>query len=196
MLSMRILFTGGGTLGPVTPLLAVAEELQRYTLYWIGTRHGPERELVKAAGITYQWIWAPKWRRYFDLRNLLVPFALLWSFKMAWWKLLRLRPEVIVTAGGYVGVPLVCAGWLLRIPSVLHNQDIRWSLANKLVAPFVKKITYALPGTVPARWKETSVWTGTPVRRFIFSPSPSLRPPSPKGRGEGKGESSKQTCFS
>src|SRR3989338_8607303 len=118
--NMKVLFTGGGTLGPVTPLLAVAEELKKQPssrlessrkvgsveLYWVGTRKGPERKLVKEAGISFSWIWAPKWRRYFDVRNLFVPLALHLATKIAWLKLLRMRPEVIVTAGGFVGVPV------------------------------------------------------------------------------------------
>lgn len=174
---MLILFTGGGTLGPVTPLLAVAEEIKNEecrmknaecTVMWIGTRKGPERKLVEQVGIKFFWLFAPKWRRYFDVRNLFVPLALHLATKIAWFKLLKIRPNVIVTAGGYVGVPIVWAGWFLRIPTLLHNQDVRWSLANKLVAPFVKRITYALPGTVPVRWKNKAVWTGNPVRRLIL----------------------------
>lgn len=176
---MKILFTGGGTLGPVTPLLAVAEELKRSmrhapcSMMWLGTRKGPERQLVEEAGIPYRWIFAPKWRRYFDLRNLITPLALHLATKLSWFKLLKIRPDVIITAGGYVGVPVVWAAWWLRvfgvrIPCLLHNQDVRWSLANKLVAPCVKRITYALPGTVPKRWKHKAVWTGNPVRGFVL----------------------------
>jgi len=193
---MRILFTGGGTLGPVTPLLAVAEELKRISeleiselaknkktnslirqstnplhLVWIGTRRGPERKLVEEAGIKFSWLYAPKWRRYFDVRNVFVPLALHIATKIAWFKLLRLRPDVIVTAGGFVGVPVVWAAWWLRRPVLLHNQDVRWSLANKLVAPFVRRITYALPGTVPKRWQKKAVWTGNPVREFVLKGS-------------------------
>ena len=192
---MKVLLTGGGTLGPVTPLLAVAEELQQQSgvvrgfslaratlkgrttqkveLLWIGTRRGPERRLVEDAGIKFSWIWAPKWRRYFDVRNVFAPLALHLATKIAWFKLLCMWPDVIVTAGGFVGVPFVwAAAWLrmfgVHIPCLLHNQDVRFSLANKLVAPFVKKITYALPGTVPVRWKKKSVWTGNPVRAFVL----------------------------
>ena len=179
---MHILFTGGGTLGPVTPLLAVAEVLNaecrmqnaELRMIWIGTRKGPERKLVEQAGIAFSWIWAPKWRRYFDLKNLLMPILLVYSFIISLVLLLFRRPDVIVTAGGFVGVPVVWAAWWLRmfgirIPVLLHNQDVRWSLANKLVAPFVKKITYALPDTVPARWTCKAVWTGNPVRSSVLS---------------------------
>lgn len=178
---MRILFAGGFTLGSVTPLLAVIEELnvkckmqnEKLQIVWVGTRKGPERALMQGVGIQYHWIWAPKLRRYFDWRNLFTPIALHLATKIAWFKLLKIRPDVIVTAGGFVGVPVVWAAWWLRmfgirIPVLLHNQDVRWSLANKLVAPFVKKITYALPGTVPGRWKKKAVWTGNPVRGVVL----------------------------
>ena len=179
--NMRVLFTGGATLGPVTPLLAVAEEVKKFTVHgaqftemlWVGTRKGPERKLVEEAGISFSWIWAPKLRRYFDVRNFFAPLALHLATKIAWFRLLRMRPDAIVTAGGFVGVPVVWAAWWLRmfgirIPVLLHNQDVRWSLANKLVAPFVKRITCALPDTVPVRWKRKSVWTGNPVRALVL----------------------------
>jgi len=185
---LKILFTGGGTLGSVTPLLALAEELRRTTDYrlqttvemlWIGTRKGPERVLVNTEGIKFFWLWAPKLRRYFDVRNIGAPvllmLATLWAglllLKLSFYRRTKLsfeRPDVIVTAGGFVGVPIAWAAWWLRIPVLLHNQDVRWSLANKLVAPVARKIIYALPGTVPARWKKKAVWTGNPVRSFIF----------------------------
>ncbi len=170
---MKVLFTGGFTLGSVTPLIAVAEELkhqkaEKLETLWIGTRKGPERKLVAEEGIKFIWLWTPKWRRYFDVRNLFTPPLLFFSVLWAVVLLLRHRPNVVASAGGYIGVPLVWAAWLLRIPCLLHNQDARFSLANKLAAPFVEKITYVLPNTIPAQWQDKSVFTGNPVRKFIL----------------------------
>ncbi|MFA6534184.1 MAG: glycosyltransferase, partial [Patescibacteria group bacterium] len=70
---MRILLTGGGTMGSVTPLLATAEQLKTDGLtaefLWLGTKAGPERAVVELAGIKFQPIIGGKWRRYFSLQN-------------------------------------------------------------------------------------------------------------------------------
>lgn len=166
---IKILFAGGGTLGPVTPLLSVAEALNaECRSFWIGTRNGPERRLVEEAGIKFSWLLVPKWRRYFDIRNFFAP-ALIWiSVVWAFCILLLRRPNVIVTAGGFVGVPLVWAGKFLGIPALLHSQDVHFSLANRLVAPYARKITYALKDNIQTRWKGKSLWTGNPVRGFVL----------------------------
>jgi len=169
---MRILFTGGGTLGSVTPLLAIAEEIRcqvsGVSFVWIGTRKGPERKLVEDAGVKFLWMWTPKWRRYFDVRNFFAPIFLGMSVCWAFCLLMVRRPDVIVTAGGFMGVPLVWAGWFFRIPTLLHNQDVRFSLANRLVAFYVSRITYALPDTLPSRFKKKAIWTGNPIRSFVL----------------------------
>ncbi|MEK7395199.1 MAG: glycosyltransferase, partial [Fibrobacterota bacterium] len=91
------------------PLLAVLEELktrdQCLDFLWVGTRRGPEKQMVGARGVRFQSIIATKLRRYFDLRNFLVPFLLLAAFWQGWFLLRREKPAVVVSAGGFVGLP-------------------------------------------------------------------------------------------
>lgn len=137
----RIMFSGGGTAGSVTPLLAVATELKNAELYFVGTKHGVERKLVTQ--MHYLALPAGKWRRYFSLWNLLDLFVIAYAFFKAWYILMRYAPNVVVSAGGFVSVPLVWAAWWCNIPVVVHHQDIRMSLATRLMKPFASVITNA-----------------------------------------------------
>lgn len=140
-MTMRIMFSGGGTAGSVTPLLAIAEQLSGHELYFVGTKTGVERSLVKA--MTYLSLPAGKWRRYVSLYNILDLFVVSYAFFRAWYLLLKVMPNVVVSAGGFVSVPLVWAAWWCNIPVVVHHQDIRMSLATRLMKPFVSVLTDA-----------------------------------------------------
>lgn len=165
---MTILLAGGGTLGSVSPLLAVAPLLRQsgHDLYFIGTRSGPERQLIISRGIQYSYIIAPKLRRYFSFHYFLVPFQLLAGLCQAFVLLLLYKPDVIVSAGGYVSVPLVWIGWCLRIPSVIHQQDIQTGLANKLMVPFAARVTVAFEESVQQFPSKKTEWIGNPVRNL------------------------------
>lgn len=161
----RILCAGGGTLGSVSPLLAVVPLLreQDADVRWIGTRQGPERRLVEEAAIPFNWITSTKFHRFITPRLLIQPFALMVAIAQAKWYLLRWRPDVIVSAGGFTAVPLIWVGWFLRIPAVVHQQDLRPTLSNKLVAPFVKRVTVAFKDSLE-HFGEKAEWIGNPVR--------------------------------
>jgi UDP-N-acetylglucosamine--N-acetylmuramyl-(pentapeptide) pyrophosphoryl-undecaprenol N-acetylglucosamine transferase len=143
----RICLTGGGTGGSVTPLLGLYshltahENLKPYNFLWIGSKNGLEKVLVEKQDIAYYGISAGKLRRYFSLRNLIDPFLIAAGFFQALMILRRERPSVIISAGSFVAVPVIVAGWFLRIPSIVHQMDVRPGLANKLMAPFAKIIT-------------------------------------------------------
>ncbi|MFH1430756.1 MAG: UDP-N-acetylglucosamine--N-acetylmuramyl-(pentapeptide) pyrophosphoryl-undecaprenol N-acetylglucosamine transferase [Candidatus Uhrbacteria bacterium] len=168
---MTILFTGGGTLGSVTPLLAVAEELRKRVpdaeCTWWGTRHGPERQLVEAAGISFRAIPAGKLRRYWDPQNLIDGLVVLWAFMVAFVLLRRLRPSIVVGAGSYVQVPVMWAARFLHIPIVIHQLDLQPSLANRLVARFAKQVTttFKRDRTV---FGNGAIVIGTPVRASVL----------------------------
>lgn len=170
---MRVLFAGGGTMGSVTPLLAVAEALRarepRVELRWWGTAHGPERPVVTAAGIPFRSLPAGKLRRYWDIRNIGDPFIVLCAFMLACARLLMERPHAVVGGGGYVQVPVLWAAWVFRIPSLVHQQDVRPGLANRLVAWCAAAITVTFPETAAAMRHRSAVVVGNPVRTVILA---------------------------
>lgn len=149
-------------MGSVTPLLAVAQHLGDHDLYFIGTRRGPERSAVSAAGIPFTAITAAKFRRYVSPWQVLVPFQLLAGMWQAFWAIGRIKPAVIVSAGSFVDVPVVWMGWLRRVPSVIHQQDIHPGLAIKLMKPFARKVTVAFEESL--KDFPDAEWIGNPVR--------------------------------
>src|SRR3990167_11438169 len=146
---MRIMFSGGGTAGSVTPFLSLAEQLKNHELWFVGTHTGVERQLV--TGMTYLTLPAGKWRRYFSLRNVIDPLIIIGAFYKAWYLLLKHHPDVVVSAGGFVSVPMVWAAWWCNIPVLVHHQDMCMSLATRLMKPFTSVLTKATEVGNPVR---------------------------------------------
>lgn len=137
-----ILLSVGGTGGSVSPLLAIAKYLKDdYNFKWIVSRKGVERKMLKKERISFVGICSGKLRRYFSLRNFIDPFLIAIGFYQSLYWLIRYRPSLTISAGSFVSVPVVWAAKLLFIPSIIHQQDIRPGLANKLMAPYAKIIT-------------------------------------------------------
>jgi len=172
-MAKTIVLTGGGTMGAVSPLLAVRERMLerqgRFDFVWIGTEAGIEREIVSREGIEYKGIKAAKLRRYFSLALFVDPFRFIVGFFQAWALLKKIKPEFILTCGGYVSVPVVLAGYLRKIKIIVHQQDIQVGLANKIMAPFATKITVSVDFLSKKFPKEKTILLGNPVRSRIFS---------------------------
>ena len=171
---MRILLAGGGSSGPVTPLLAIVEQLKQdepkaHNFLLIGTRTGhPEKEMVKSNSLDYQGIFCGKLRRYFSWRNFLDLFLLLIGLIQAIFIIKKFKPDVIISAAGFVAVPITWAGLLCGVPSLIHQHDIIPSLSNKLMAPFAKRITVAFEQSLKDFPAGKTFWTGNPVRQVIL----------------------------
>ncbi|MDD5251361.1 MAG: glycosyltransferase [Patescibacteria group bacterium] len=169
---MLILFTGGGTLGSVTPLLAVAAELKRrdpkISLHWFGTATGPERPFVEAAGLAFHALSSGKLRRYFSWKNFVDLWRITRGFFEARRLLTELHPDLVVSAGGFVAVPVVWAAATLRIPIHIHQLDLRPGLANRLTAPFAASVSVTYDKSLRDYRRAHPVWTGSPVRSEIF----------------------------
>jgi len=169
---MKILFSGGYTLGPVTPLLAIKEKIQKQykdaEFIWIGTKTGPERKLIEEQGIRFFTISSGKFRRYLSLWNVAdvvrIFIGYFQSIKIIW----RENPDLCISAGGFISVPVHWAGWLFGIPTWIHNQDVQVGLANKLMAPVAKIITTALEQNLKNFPKRKTHWIGNPVREEIL----------------------------
>lgn len=169
---MKILFSGGGTLGPVTPLIAMHETISfaypEASFVWVGTGDGPERRLVDQAGIPFFEIASGKFRRYISFWNIFDFIRLCRGFIAALFLLTRERPNLCISAGGFVSVPVHWAAWMLGIPTWIHQQDVHVGLANRLMAPIANSITTALEASVSYFSKKKTTWIGNPVRKEIF----------------------------
>lgn len=164
----RIVLTGGGTAGHVTPHFALAPHLeaQGWEIHYIGTHDGIERELV-GSRFPYYPISAGKLRRYFDLKNFSDPFRVLKGVLEAYRVLRRIKPRLVFSKGGFVSVPVTAAAWMLGIPVILHESDLTPGLANKLSMPFAKRLCFTFPESVQyikGRAAQKVVVTGTPIR--------------------------------
>jgi len=168
---MKIVFTGGHH----TSSLVVAKALQRkgHEIVWFGHRQtmwkepslSLEYEEVTAEKIPFIEIKAGKLYREFNLLKILrIPYG----FFNAFFQLLKVRPNLIVSFGGYLALPVVVAGWFLRIPSVTHEQTHSFGLANKLIKLFVNKVFLTWENSRRYFPKKKTVVTGLPLRREIL----------------------------
>ncbi|MDG1949458.1 MAG: glycosyltransferase [bacterium] len=144
---MKILFTGGGTMGPVTPLLAVFEAWKKVDEdvqgIWAGTPHGPEGEVVVKQGMRFYALPVARLPRRPSIEWLLLPFRFAQALLVALFVLLKERPQLIASAGGYTAVPIILMGRLLGRKVWVHQQDVDVILTNKLTAPFAHTLTVA-----------------------------------------------------
>lgn len=166
---MKIVFAGGGTGGSVAPLIAVYQELKKKVngveALWLGTQNGPERLMLQNFNeLKFKPIIGGKLRRYFSWRNFIDLFNIIIGFIQSFFILLIYRPEAIMSAGSYVAVPVTWAAWLLNIPALIHQQDIRVGLANKLMAPFAASITVTVQESLANFPAKKTILTGSPVR--------------------------------
>lgn len=169
----RIVLTGGGTAGHVTPNIALLPRLKElgYDIHYIGSYQGIEKTLIEDCGIPYYGISSGKLRRYFDLKNFSDPFKVLKGFSEASRLLKKLRPEVVFSKGGFVSVPVVLAAKKLHIPVVIHESDMTPGLANKLAFPAASKVCCNFPETVSCLPKGKAVLTGSPIRQELLTGS-------------------------
>lgn len=167
----RIVLTGGGTAGHVTPLIALLPALtkEKYDIHYIGSYEGIERKLIEEYNIPYYGIASGKLRRYLDVKNLTDPFKVIKGYREALDILKRLKPDILFSKGGFVTVPVVLAAKKLRIPVIIHESDITPGLANKIAMPAAKKICANFPETMNHLPAEKAVLTGTPIRQELFS---------------------------
>lgn len=167
----KIVLTGGGTAGHVTPNIALLPKLQDlgYEIYYMGSYDGIEKKLIGDFEIPYYGISTGKFRRYFDPKNFTDPFRVIKGYSEAKKYLKEIRPDIIFSKGGFVSVPVVRAGAALDIPCIIHESDMTPGLANKLCIPAADKICCNFPETLSMLPEGKAVLTGSPIRRELAS---------------------------
>lgn len=167
----RIILTGGGTAGHVTPNIALLPRLKElgYDIQYIGSYTGIERELIEPFGIPYHGISSGKLRRYFSVQNFTDPFRVLKGFREAHKLIRQLKPDVIFSKGGFVSVPVVLAGKRCKVPVIIHESDMTPGLANKIAIPSAAKVCCNFPETLKSLPEGKAVLTGSPIRQELLS---------------------------
>lgn len=167
----KIVLTGGGSAGHVTPHIALLPSLKEhgFDIYYIGSRHGIEKELISDLGIPYYGISTGKLRRYFSLKNFTDPFRVVKGMREARKLIKKIKPDVVFSKGGFVSVPVVQAAHKLGVPVVLHESDMTPGLANKMMLSSATKLCCNFPETVKHLPPEKAVLTGTPIREELLS---------------------------
>ena len=167
----RIILTGGGTAGHVTPNIALLPRLKelQYDIHYIGSYHGIEKELIEQFGIPYHGISSGKLRRYFSIQNFTDPFRVIKGLGEAKKLVKILNPDVIFSKGGFVSVPVVLAGKGRHVPTIIHESDMTPGLANKLSIPSATKVCCNFPETLSHLPEGKAILTGSPIRQELLS---------------------------
>ena len=170
---MKILLTGGGTAGHITPLIAVARELRRlYTkedlkLHYMGPRDVQGVLVLKQENIQTHAILAGKLRRYFSLANIAdVLFIIPLSFLQSFFLLIAIRPNLVFSKGGTGALPVTFWAWIFMIPVFLHESDIVPGLSNRIASNWAKRMFISFPKTEYFNLAKT-VLTGHPIKKEL-----------------------------
>ncbi len=166
----KIVLTGGGTAGHVTPNIALLPSLKKndFDISYIGSYNGIEKKLIEEQQIPYYGISSGKLRRYLDLKNLTDPFRVIKGYFEAHKLLKKLNPDIVFSKGGFVTVPVVLAAKKLNIPVLIHESDMTPGLANKICIPAATKVCCNFPETVPMITDNKGLLTGTPIRAELM----------------------------
>ena len=167
----KIVLTGGGTAGHVTPNIALLPKLKEagYEIYYIGSYDGIEKKLIEEFNIPYFGISSGKLRRYFDIKNFTDPFKVLKGYSEAAKLMKKIKPDVVFSKGGFVTVPVVIAAHRKKIPTISHESDMTPGLANKLCIPSATKICCNFPETISHLPEGKANLTGSPIRAELLS---------------------------
>ncbi len=167
----KIVMTGGGTAGHVTPNIALMPALRKegYEISYIGSYEGIEKRLIEEQGVPYYGIASGKLRRYFDPKNFSDPFKVLKGYGQSIKLLKTLKPDIVFSKGGFVSVPVVLAARHCKIPAIIHESDLTPGLANRIAIPRATKVCCNFPETLSYLPKEKAVLTGSPIRKELLS---------------------------
>lgn len=169
----KIVFTGGGTAGHVTPNIALFPFLEKegYESFYIGSYNGIEKRLIEDFNVPYYGISTGKLRRYFDLKNLSDPFRVIKGYTQALKILKEIKPDIVFSKGGFVAVPVIRAAAALKIPCIIHESDMTPGLANKLCIPVATKVCCNFPETTKYVPSGKAILTGSPIRSELTTGS-------------------------
>ncbi len=165
----KILLTGGGSAGHVTPNIALFPSLKNlgYEIQYIGSYDGIEKKLIEELGIPYTGISSGKLRRYMSAKNFSDPFRVIKGYQEAKKFIKTYQPDVVFSKGGFVSVPVVKAAKKFNIPVIIHESDMTPGLANKLALSSATIVCHNFPETSEFLPANKSHLTGSPIREEL-----------------------------
>lgn len=170
----KIVLTGGGTMGHISPNLAIIPKITSIfdEIHYIGSVNGPEKEKIeklmrKYKNLNYHPISSTKLNRGNILKNFALPFILIKSIFQAKKLLKQISPSVVFSKGGYVSVPVAISAGKLKKPLVIHESDLSMGLANKIASKRATTICTTFPSL--AEKYKNGVATGSPINPEILT---------------------------
>ena len=169
----KIVLTGGGTAGHVTPNIALMPSLIEagYCIEYIGSYNGIEKQLIEAENVPYHGISSGKLRRYLSAKNISDVFRVIKGIFQANKLLRKIKPDIVFSKGGFVSVPVVLAAGFRHIPVIIHESDMTPGLANRIAMKRATVVCCNFPETVKYLPAGKAVLTGSPIRQELLTGS-------------------------
>jgi UDP-N-acetylglucosamine--N-acetylmuramyl-(pentapeptide) pyrophosphoryl-undecaprenol N-acetylglucosamine transferase len=182
MMKTKIAITGGGTGGHVFPALAIAEELKNrgYEILYVGSDRGMEARLAPQKGVRFVPIKTGPVKNQKFSRLVKTFFQLIGAVIWAWRLLRREKVAAVVGVGGYISVPVCVAGFLLRKPVFLQEQNVSVGIANRFLGRMSKRVFLGFDQAKRYFSPAKSVTTGNPIRKEFFASSDKIYDPNGK----------------
>lgn len=169
---MRVLISGGGTGGHVYPAIALANAIKdkdpSAEILFVGAQGKLEMKKVPAAGYFIKGLWISGFQRKLSIRNLLFPFKLASSLYRGRKIIMDYKPDVVLGVGGYASGPILQVASMMKIPTLIQEQNSYPGITNKILAKKVNKICVAYDGMERFFPSEKIIFTGNPVRRDLY----------------------------
>ncbi|SMD05910.1 undecaprenyldiphospho-muramoylpentapeptide beta-N-acetylglucosaminyltransferase [Sporomusa malonica] len=173
---MRLIISGGGTGGHIYPAITIAREVAKLTddceILFIGTKQGLEADIIPKEGFNFSTIEVRGLERRISWQNIRTLFSTAGSVWSSAKIIKRFKPDVVIGTGGYVCGPVLLAASLLKIPTMIQEQNVIPGITNKILSRFVDKIAvgYQEAERYFGRYKpEQIVFTGNPIRPEVMS---------------------------
>jgi len=168
---IKIIISGGGTGGHIYPAIAIANALKQkikdVDILFIGAKGKMEMEKVPASGYAIEGLWISGFQRKLTLKNLLVPFKIIFSLIKAKQIINTFKPDVVVGVGGYASGPTLKIAATKKIPTLIQEQNSFPGITNKLLAKKTDKICVAYEGMERFFPPSKIILTGNPIRQDI-----------------------------
>ncbi len=169
----KVIISGGGTGGHIFPAIAIANALKRIDasieILFIGALGRMEMEKIPKAGYRIEGLPIAGLQRKLSLKNFVLPFKVIQSLMKARAMIRNFQPDAVVGVGGYASGPVLFAATMMKIPSLIQEQNSYAGITNKILGKRVKKICVAYEGMEKFFPAEKIIVTGNPVRKDIVS---------------------------